>query len=260
LAGRNFLPTDTPESEPVAIVNASFAERFFGEGSPIGERFRLLPVGEETAWIRIIGVSPDLRMIPGDDNEAGFYVPFSQRLRSDFTLALRVAGDPLTLSAAVKQTIADLDSRIDVSGFGTHAEMAEGYRVGYQIMSLMFTALGGAAVFLAVAGLYAVMAFSVVQRTHEIGVRMALGAERSSILVTVLRRGLLQIGIGLGLGTLLGWALLRLMQYFPTGVASEGNWMLAAASLAMLLAGTLACLVPAARAIAVHPVEALRQS
>ena len=78
-----------------------------------------------------------LRMIPGNDDEAGFYVPFSQTRGSDFTLALRVDGDPLTLSAAVKQTIKDIDARIYVSGFGTHAEMAEGYRTGYHVMSLL---------------------------------------------------------------------------------------------------------------------------
>ncbi len=258
MMGRNFSPADTPDSELVAIVNASFARRFFGNANPVGERFRRLPAGETTNWIRIIGVSPDLRMIPGDDHEAGFYVPFSQRPRSDFTLALRVDGDPLAMSAALRETIKGIDVRIDVSGFGTHAEMAEGYRTGYQIMSLMFSVLGGAAVFLAVAGLYAVMAFSVTQRTREIGIRMALGADRGNILGTVLRRGLLQIGIGLSLGTLGGWSLLRLMQYFPTGVASTGTWMLVAASLAMLVAGILACLVPAARAVAVHPVAALR--
>jgi predicted permease len=260
IMGRNFSAADTPDSEPVAIVNTSFARRFYGESNPVGERFRRLPADGERGWIRIIAVSPDLRMIPGDDNEAGFYVPFSQQQGSDFTLALRVDGDPLAMSAAVKDTIKGIDGRIDVSGFGTHAEMAEGYRTGYQVMSLMFAVLGGAAVFLAVAGLYAVMAFSVTQRTREIGIRLALGAGRGSIVGTVLRRGLLQIGVGLSLGTLSGWALLRLMQYFPTGVASSGTWMLVAASVAMLVAGLIACLVPAARAIAVHPVEALRHT
>ena len=260
LAGRNFGPTETPDSEPVAIVNASFARRFFGDRNPIGERFRRVAGDAETEWIRIVGVSPDLRMIPGDDNEAGFYTSFSQASGSDFTLALRVDGDPLTLSAAVKDTIKGIDPRIDVSGFGTHAEMAEGYRAGYQIMSLMFSTLGGAAVFLAVAGLYAVMAFSVAQRTREIGVRLALGADRGRILGTVLRRGLLQIGLGLALGSLLGGTLLRLMQYFPTGVASSGTWILAAAATAMLAAGLVACVVPAMRALAVHPVEALRHT
>jgi ABC-type antimicrobial peptide transport system permease subunit len=104
------------------------------------------------------------------------------------------------------------------------------------------------------------MAFSVTQRTREIGIRLALGADRGRILGTVLRRGLLQICIGLALGTLTGLALLRLMQYFPTGVASEGTWMLLAAGSTMLLAGLLACLVPAARAIAVPPVAALRHT
>jgi len=260
LAGRNFAATDTAESEPVAIVNAALARRFYGGRNPIGERFRHLTGDDDADWIRIVGVSPNLRMNPGDDDEAGLYLPFTQRRTNNFTLALRVEGNPLALSAAVKETIGDIDRRIEVAGFVTHAELAKGYRTSYQVMSLMFAALGGTAVFLAVAGLYAVMAFSVAQRTREIGIRLALGADRGRILGVVLRRGLLQVGTGLALGSAAGWALLRLLQFFPTGVASDGTWMLAAAAMAMAIAGLLACLVPGARAVAVHPVVALRHS
>ena len=102
------------------------------------------------------------------------------------------------------------------------------------------------------------MAFSVAQRTREIGIRMALGADRRRVMGVVLRRGLLQVGIGIGLGGAVGWGLLKLMGFFPLGIASGGTGLLVAAAAAMLVAGLLACLVPASRALAIHPVQALR--
>ncbi len=258
LAGRNFGRTETLESERVAIVNASFARRFFGDANPIGSRLRLDPSNSDAAWIRIVGVSADLRMNPGGDNRAGFYLPFAQDQRRTFTLAMRIDGDPLAMSAAVDDAIREIDPRIDVAGFETHAELAARGSIVFQIMSLMFTTIGGTAIFLAVAGLYAVMAFSVTQRTREIGIRLALGGDRLGVAAVVLRRGLLQVAIGTILGAGLGAALLRLLQYLPTGVASDGISTLAIASLAMLAAGVVASVVPASRALAVRPVEALR--
>jgi hypothetical protein len=258
LAGRSFGPADTLDSEPVTIVNRSFTRRFFNVQSPLGERFRLEPGNGKSDWIRIIGVIDDLRMNPGGDNKAGFYLPFAQKRANRFTLALRLDSDPMAMSAAVKETIKRIDSRIDIASLQTHEQWIEGYLVSYKTMSLMFTALGEAAFFLALAGLYAVMAFSVVQRTREIGIRLALGADRRRVLGAVLRRGLIQIFTGIALGSAMGWALLRLMQLVPIDMASGGTGWLAVAAASMLTAGLVACLVPASRALAIHPVEALR--
>jgi predicted permease len=258
LAGRSFDPADTLDSELVAIVNRSFTRRFFGVESPLGERFRLEPGSGNSDWIRIIGVIDDLRMNPGGDNKAGLYLPFAQKRTNRFALAVRLDNDPLAMSAAMKETIKRVDSRIDVAGIQTLEQWIEGYLVSYKTMSLMFTALGAAAFFLALAGLYAVMAFSVVQRTREIGIRLALGADRRRVLGAVLRRGLMQIVTGIALGSAMGWALLRLMQLIPIDMASGGTGWLAVVATAMLVAGFVACLVPASRALGIHPVEALR--
>jgi putative ABC transport system permease protein len=258
LAGRSFGPADNSDSEPVAIVNRSFTRRFFGVESPLGERFRLGSGNGNSDWIRIIGVVDDLRMNPGGDNKAGFYVPFAQKRPNRFTLAVRLDSDPLAMSAAVKETIKRVDSRIDVAGLQTHEQWIEGYLVSYKTMSLMFTALGGTAFFLALAGLYAVMAFSVVQRTREIGIRLALGADRRGVLGVIIRRGLIQIVTGIALGSVMGWALLQLMQLVPIDMASGGSGWLAVAAASMLVAGLIASFVPASRALGIHPVEALR--
>jgi len=259
LAGRNFTPADTLEAEPVAIINAAFARRFFPDRNPVGERLRRRSSGTATApWVRIVGVTSNLRMRPGTEQTAGYYVPFTQDRSNAFMVAVRVTGDPLAFSAAVRDAVKGVDPRIDVSGFESHAQRGRDNLVAFQMMGLMFAGLGGTAFFLSLASLYAVMAFSVTQRTREIGIRFALGAERRDVLTVVLRRGLFQVGVGLLLGSALGWSLLRLLQLIPIGMASSGTGLLAAACLAVVTAGLLACVVPGSRALAVHPAEALR--
>jgi predicted permease len=260
LAGRTFGPSDSFGAEPVAVVNASFARRFYGTRSPVDTRFRAVTGNAPSTWMRIIGVTSDLPLNPGVGQTDGYYIPFAQRRANSFTLALRVVGDPLAMTQAVTDAAARVDPRLDVTRFETHETLAARVRTVFQLIGLVFVALGSTAALLSVAGLYAVMAFAVAQRTREIGIRRALGADHRGILGVVLRRGLTQVGAGIVLGSAAGWALLGLMQFFPTGVASRGTGQLVAAAVVMLVAGLIACIVPASRAVAVHPVEALRQS
>lgn len=260
LGGRNFGAVDSLESERVAIVNSSFVKGFLGSVNPLGTTFEINPGSPSSFQVRIVGVSPDLRMNPGGESQAGFYLPFSQARINTFTLAIRAEGDPQALSGSIRSAIQGIDSRIDVAVFETNAERAARMGVVFQLMSLMFGALGGTAIFLAVSGLYAVMAVSVAGRTREVGIRLALGAHSASILGVVLRRGLWQVTMGIILGSVLGKLLMGLLQFFPAGMASGGNLLLAIASSAMLLVGLLACLVPGARALRVRPVEALRHA
>jgi putative ABC transport system permease protein len=260
LAGRTFGPSDSFGTEPVAVVNASFVRRFYGSRSPVDTRFRAVTGNAPSTWTRIIGVTSDLPLNPGAGQTDGYYIPFAQRRANNFTLALHVTGDPLAMTRAVTDAAARVDPRLDVTRFETHETLAARVRTVYQLLGLALVALGGTAALLSVAGLYAVMAFAVAQRTREIGIRRALGADHRGILAVVLRRGLTQVGAGIVLGSAAGWALLGLMQFFPTGVASRGTGQLVAAAVIMLIAGLFACIVPASRAVAVHPVEALRQS
>ena len=260
LAGRALGPGDTLGAEPVAVVNASFVRRFYGSRSPVDTRFRAVSGDVPSGWIRIVGVTSDLPLNPGAGQTDGYYIPFAQRQANSFTLAVQVTGDPLAMSKAVKDAATRVDPRLDVTRFETHETLAARVRGSFQLIGLVFVALGSTAALLSVAGLYAVMAFAVAQRTREIGIRRALGADHRDILSVVLRRGLTQVGAGILLGTAAGWALLGVMQIFPTGVASRGTGPLVAAGAVMLVAGLIACIVPASRAVAVHPVEALRQS
>jgi predicted permease len=265
LAGRPIARADTRASEPVALVNRQLAERFFGGENPVGRRFR--PVGLRSPaaggdppapWITIVGVIGELPMNPAGDRQPGYYRPFAQGDGAEFQIAVRAGGAPTRLAAAVRETVTRIDPRIEISGFQTHEQDAKGLLVGYEIMSLVFMSLGGAALFLAAAGLYAVMSFSVTQRTREIGIRLALGARGSSVVRVVMARGLRQIAIGLALGSAGGWALMRLISLIPIGMSSMGPAILAAAAAIMLVAGTAACIVPMARTLRIAPVEALR--
>lgn len=116
----------------------------------------------------------------------------------------------------------------------------------------------GAALLLAVAGLYSVMSFSVTQRTREIGIRVALGGSQSRVLGVVLGRGFRQIAIGIVVGSLAGAGLVQGLSFLPIGISPDGPWLLAAAAVVMLLAGFGACVVPVSRALRIQPVEALR--
>ena len=259
LVGRTFGPRDTVGSEPVAVVNTSFARRFYGTRNPLGRRFRRVGDVSSSAWIRIVGVSSDLPMNPGTGRTDGYYLPFSQRHSNRFMLALHAPGDPLALAAAVKDTVKRIDPRMAVIGVESHEDLAARPLAGYQLIGLILIALGGTAAFLSVTGVYAVMAFAVTQRTREIGIRRALGANHRGILGVILRRGLVQVGAGILLGAAAGWGLLGLMPSLPTGFASRGGGVLLAAGALMSIAGLTACVVPAFRALAIHPVSALRQ-
>ena len=191
-------------------------------------------------------------------DEPGYYTPFAQDTIGAFSIAARVDDSPITHARAVKALVRQVDDRIDISGFQTHTEMADDMLVSYKMMSVIFIALGAAALLLAVAGLYAVMSFSVTQRTREISIRLALGASAAQVTRVVLDRGLRQIAGGLVLGAACGGMLMRLLALIPIGTAPVGSGLLAAAAGLMAAAGASACVAPMLRILRTRPVEALR--
>jgi hypothetical protein len=237
LAGRLITHADARESERVAVVNRAFAMRVFGGDNPVGRHIRRRDPEQPEPWATIVGIIADLPMNPANDHAPGYYLSFAQAEPGAFSLAARVDPAPTSIVAAVRRAAARVDERIDVSGFETHAALAEEMLVSYKIMSVIFVALGGAALFLAVAGLYAVMSFSVTQRTREIGIRLALG---------------------LAFGSLGGWAMMRLLSLIPIGMSQAGPAILASAAGVMVLAGTIACLSPVARTLRIHRTASCR--
>jgi predicted permease len=259
LAGRLLSPSDVKGSQPVAVVNRALARRIFGGGNPVGNRLRRSDPQRPQPWLTIVGVVGDLPMNPSaNGDEPGYYTPFAQDTIDAFSIAVRVDGSPTAYASTVRSIVRGIDDRIEISELQSHTEMVGDMLVSYKMMSAIFIALGAAALFLAVAGLYAVMSFSVTQRTREIGIRLALGASAAQVTRVVLRRGMRQIAVGLGVGSACGWMLMRLLALNPIGTAPVGPSLLAAAAGLMAAAGVFACASPMLRILRTRPSDALR--
>lgn len=257
--GREFTEADRLDAPRVAIVNDSFAQKYFAGDEPIGRRFRLGRREVDNPWITIVGVAPDL-YVGGIENRVpeGFYLALAQQPPRFASLAIRADGDALSLAPAMRQAVQQIDPDLPLYWVRTLATGIAENNWHYRVFGSLFMVFGFVAVFLATAGLYGVMSFSVTRRTQEIGVRMALGADRSRVLRLVFRQGAWQLGLGLALGVVLAGGLSRLLTILLFGIEP---WDLATfSSVVVLLAvvALVAILVPARRAMRVEPMTALR--
>jgi predicted permease len=262
LEGRDFNRQDVPGSEPVAIVNQSFAARHFPGQDPLGHQIRAGAGDETNPWRTIVGVVPDLYMEGlenGDTfNPNGYYVPMSQADLRFVSIAAKGRVGPQAMGRILQEEVAALHPDTPLYWMRT---MARGLRETIWYVDLfggLFGVFGGLALLMAAAGLYAVMATGVAQRTREVGVRMALGARASSVLGMVLRQGIFQMGMGLTLGLVLALLVSRGIRAMLFGVEPWDLNVFLTISGVMLATGVLASFIPARRATRVDPVEALR--
>lgn len=266
LAGRDFSAADRLDSPLVAMVNPAFAQRHFGRESPLGRRIRLRQSNRPGPWLTIVGVAPDTRMQGPNDSRsdgAGIFVPLWQSPPRWITLVVRGRGGAAASWAEpLRQAMARLDPNLPIYQINTAEELIDGAMTQGRLLAVMFSLFGGVAMLLAAIGLYGVMSFAVNQRTHEYGIRMALGADASQIFQMILRQGAGQLGLGLALGLSLALALVLLgaasMEGFLFQV-SRADPLVWGSTIALLATVTLvACLAPARRAVRVNPVDALR--
>lgn len=256
--GRGFDARDIAGGLPTVIVNESFARRYYPQGA-IGQRVALA-TGEHQQWRTIVGVVPDLGMgrAPGDRLVDAIYLPMAQMPPSFITLLVHAAGAPLGLTAAVRDAVRALDPNLPVFDVKTIQQALEGNAWAFRVFGSLFLAFGFAALFLAMVGLYGVMAFSVSRRTQEIGVRMAVGAAGRDVLTLVLRQGLVQMVAGILLGIGLAALLTTGLKLLLFGVNPYDPVIFTGTAVVLALTGAAACLVPARRAAAVDPMTALR--
>lgn len=260
--GRGFTIQDGPESEPVAIVNQSFAARHFPGEDPLGRQIRDVIGDAATPWRTIVGVVPDLYM-EGLANQTtfhpnGFYAPLAQGDLHFVSIAVKGRVGPQAMGRILQDETAALHADTPLYWLRT---MATGLRETIWYVDLfggLFAVFGGLALLMAAGGLYAVMATSVSQRTREVGIRMALGARAGSVLAMVLRQGTLQMGIGLLAGLALAALASRGLQAMLFGVEPWDFSVFLSISAVMVATGVTASLIPAQRATRVDPVEALR--
>jgi predicted permease len=262
LSGRNLTASEALDSVPVALVTQDFARRFWPAGDALGRRFRFRSPGDSAApYFTIVGVIADFRYSGLDDTDlpvGGAYVPYPYMFARNNGLTIRTSGNPISLTNTIRDAIRASDPKIPV--FDT-MNMNDVRRLSfwqYGLFGWMFGIFGAIALVLAAIGVYGVISFSVSQRTQEIGVRVALGAQRRDVLRMIVRSGLTLAALGIGVGALAAFGVTRLVASLlinvsPTDPLSFG-WV--AAFLVLVVA--LASYFPARRATGVDPIIALR--
>jgi predicted permease len=257
--GREFTAFDKADSPPVAIVNQSFARKFFSGGNPIGMRIRQGRSDSTRPWMTVVGVAPDLMMGQVDNRTPeGIYVPLEQNPSRFMSIAIRTEGRPMALTSMVREHVGSIDRNLPIFLVNPLSQLIKDNTWFYGVFGSLFMIFGFAALFLASIGLYGVMSFSVSRRTQEIGVRIALGAQPVDVLRLVLRQGVIELLIGVAVGVGLAAGLSTMMSALLFQVEPWDPLIFACIVLALLAIGLIACLVPARRALRVDPIVALR--
>jgi len=268
LAGRGFNAADSADGMPVMIVDQAFVERHFEGESPIGRRVALRGTSQagvsernDEIFYTIVGVAPGLYLDTALNPLApeALYVPLLQRPTTGLTIMARVAGDdPLAITRSLKDVIASIDADLPISGTTTMDAALVNASSFLNIFAVMFVIFGGAALFLATVGLYGVLSFSVSQRRHEVGLRVALGATSADVRKLILGQGFRQLAIGLAIGLVLSFGLGTMLQAMLYEVSAADPVVLGSIVVVLMAAGLLACYIPARRATRVDPLEAMR--
>jgi predicted permease len=258
VAGREFTDRDTAGAPPVAIVSETMARYFFGNESAIGRR---IGFGRSTGTnIEIVGVAGDVRSLELRDEPKRFmYIPYRQDPSlTGLTFYVRTSGDGAAAATAVRQTAQRLDANLPIYDMKSMAVQVDESLFVERMIAVLSVAFGALATLLAAIGLYGVMSYAVARRTREIGIRMALGAERSRVLWLVLKEVAMLSGIGIVLGVAGALWLTRQVQSQLFGIAPNDPATMGAAMAALAAVALLAGYLPARRATAIDPMLALR--
>src|SRR5215467_13596986 len=270
LEGRDFTVDDVDSKQPVAIVNASFARKYWGNQSALGHQVRIFNPGQPQSWRTIIGVVPDTLMQGPFDQQtenAGFYMPLlgSDLITQFCTILVRPRGAIRadTFGPVLSRAVAQLDPDLPIYFPGTPAQFHHEILNGNRVIATLFTIFGIVAFILSAVGLYGVMSFSVNQRTQEFGIRMALGADARRIFRMVMTQGAWQLAIGLVLGAggvalLIGVVAAAALKNILFKVNALDPTIYFAVAGMLTLVAAASCFVPARRATRVDPMVALR--
>jgi predicted permease len=255
LAGRNFGPQDTPTSQKVAIISERMARTMFPKGNPVGRHYF---VGR-TEDTEVIGIVKDVKFGSLDeDPETLDYFPVTQHTMYLNDLVVRYTGDLSPVSSAVQQTIHNIDHTLPITDVTTLDEWVDRSITGQRVVAQLSTFFGLLAVFLSAIGIYGLMSYVVSRRTNEIGIRMALGAERTHVGWLVMREILVLVAIGIAIGVPAVLASSSLVSHMLYGVGGSNALNLLGAIGVMLGIALLAGYLPARRAARVDPMVALR--
>jgi len=260
--GRVFADTDGTAGHEVAIVNQRFATMHFANEDPIGRRIKLAtdpPASPEPAWMTIVGVTPNVRQrsLQEPDPDPVVYVPYRSAPLPFMMMIVRAQGQPGSLASTLREEVRALDADLPLFGIRTLDESLAQQRWPFRVFGTMFAMFATIALVLSAVGLYAITAYSVAQRTQEIGVRMALGAQAPQVWWLVIRRSLVQLAAGLAIGIAGAFGVGALLRSIVLGSANDPLTLVAIATL-FVGVSLAACFWPARRATRLDPVSALR--
>ncbi len=257
--GRYFSDHDGQDAAPVAIVSEGFVRRFLPGQEAVGKRLKQSGPGYGDKWMKIVGVVGNVKYLGLTvDTDPALYMPFAQSYGPQMFLVVRSAGDAGVLAEALRRDIQAMDPGVTLAAVQTLEQAMDVSVSQPRFNTMLLSVFAGMAVLLAAVGIYGLIAYSVAQRTHEIGVRMALGAAQADVMGMVVRQSawLGLIGIAIGLGG--AFALTRLLKAMLFGIGAADALTFVAAPLGIMLVVLVATLAPAVRAMRISPVVALR--
>ncbi|HKP73259.1 MAG TPA: ABC transporter permease, partial [Pyrinomonadaceae bacterium] len=259
LAGRDLSETDAKDTPKVTLIDERLAREYWPNESPLGKRIRFGPPESNEPWHTIVGVVREVRHERLDmATRKTVYVPFQQMPDREMTLTLRTAIDPASLVGAVREQVKAIDPNQPVTDVRKMTEVVSRSVWQPRLYAILFGVFAAVALILASVGIYGVMSYAVSQRTHEIGIRMALGARASDVLKMVLGQGLLLALIGVVVGLGAAFSLTRLMASLLYEVSANDPATFTVIALLLMFVALLACYIPARRATKVDPMIALR--
>lgn len=255
VAGRDFNAEDREGGPLVVIVNEELARRYYS-GNAVGKR---LQIGTNTPFIEIVGVVRTVKYRSLREDPLPFiYIPLSQEYQPGMTLMVRAASDPASLAGVVRSEIRDINKDVTMFSVQTMSRHISDQISGNRMVAVLLSIFGGGALLLAAIGIYGVISYSVAQRTHEIGIRLALGAEQRDILKLIVGQGMVLVFVGAGIGLLLAFGVTWVLQGALFGVSATDPLTFTVVLVVLVGVALLACYLPARRATKVDPLVALR--
>jgi putative ABC transport system permease protein len=258
LKGRGFTEQDTAKALPVVIVNETLAKRFWPAEDPIGKRIRFTGTPEQNPWMHIVGVIADVRHDLNSPIQPEYYLPYAQDTWRSMVLVARTSAEPTTLTGPIRNEVLNIDPDQPVFDIRTMRQIRERATVIHSFSVSLLSIFAAIALILAAVGIYGVMSYQVSQRTHEIGIRLALGAKGGDVLKMVVKRGMILATIGMSIGLVGAVGITQALKSLLAEIVIVDWSTFVLVSLLLLAVAFVACFIPALRATKVDPMVALR--
>ncbi len=259
VAGRDLAAADTQTRPRVAVINETMARQVFGERTPVGRHFRFVNGADRNVPIEVIGVARDSKYASLEQSvPPTLFMPHAQAPHSGMTVEVRTTPDPMTVASAIRKAVREADPTTSLLDMKTQRQQIAQTIGKPRAFAVLTTVSGMIGLLLACIGLYGVVSYETIRRTHEIGIRMALGARRSDILRLVMRQIVVVVTIGAGIGIALALAASRLIRSLLFGIAPSDPFAIGSALAVLIAVALFASYIPARRATRVDPMTALR--